>query len=63
MNILDVTWLASGAVGIVKVETEYDGIKFYCGLTQGGTARSDAEHIAEWGSTVSPDEMKRFFEL
>ena len=52
-KILDVMWFCGRSnVGIVRVEDEYDGIKYYIG---GGFAGHDEEmdkkFIADWGST------------
>lgn len=55
MKILDVYWFADG--GIVRVETEYEGIKYYIkGFTQiGADENADAQHIADWGNTFPSD--------
>jgi len=61
MTILDKVWFG-GRMGIVKVQTEYDGIRFYAGPhVLGNSEQEDMEHIAAWGSTVDPEDMKRFF--
>ena len=63
MEILDHRWMGSGQIGIVKVQTDYDGIKYYMGLTKSGnTPLQDMEHIADYGSTVIPDDMIKFLE-
>lgn len=53
MKILDSIWF--NMVGIVRVEDEYDGIKYYIGtidLNDGGVSeKNDSEHIADWGNT------------
>ena len=57
MKILDVLWFCGRTnVGIVRVEDEYDGIKYYIGSPpDAGTMRSseeeDIQFIADWGST------------
>lgn len=53
MKILDVRWFCGRTnVGIVRVEDEYDGIKYYIG---GGFAgyneEADKQFIADYGST------------
>jgi uracil phosphoribosyltransferase len=52
MKILDVRWFND--VGIVRVEDEYDGIKYYIGaidthLNYGNSEEYDKERIADWG--------------
>ena len=38
--------------GVVRVKTEYDGIKYYiCGTREGRTQKEDENLIANWGST------------
>lgn len=56
MKILDVRWFDS--VGIVRVEDEYDGIKYYIKDTYFSKGRSEAEDrkfVAEWGNTFPND--------
>jgi len=63
MKILDVMWVGDGQFGIVKVEDDYDGIRFYGAPTvSGNTPEEDAEHIAQWGNTIVPETFERFFE-
>jgi hypothetical protein len=63
MKFLEVIWI-NGFFGIVKVETEYDGIRYYGKVvdTSYGEA-ANIEDIMYWGNTVDPDQMKRFFGL
>ena len=53
MKILDVMWFCAGHgnVGIVRVEDEYDGIKYYVGQCNGLSEELDKQRIADWGST------------
>ena len=63
MKFLEVIWI-SGSFGIVKVETEYDGIRYY-GKTVDTSygIEENIKDIMNWGNTVDPTEMKRFFGL
>jgi len=40
-----------GNVGIVKVNDQYDGIKYYIGTCSGSSEEEDIDHITSWGST------------
>ena len=53
MKILDVLWFCGRTnVGIVRVEDEYDGIKYYIGSPPVmGNEEADTQFIASWGST------------
>lgn len=57
MKILDAMWFSS--CGIVRVQTEYDGIKYYIKGTHGfgveTTEEDDSTMIAQWGSTFPSD--------
>ena len=56
MKILDVRWFAGHAcVGVVRVEDEYDGVKYYIGVGEGHVEEADMQHIASWGSTFPND--------
>jgi len=50
MKILDTYWFQGG--GIVRVEDEYEGIKYYI-KSVGFQLNQDADsqHIADWGNT------------
>jgi hypothetical protein len=39
-------------IGIIEVETEYDGLKYYIGIPkrEGGSQKDDELEISEWGS-------------
>jgi len=53
MKILDAYWftpMGSSVIGIVKVNTEFDGIKYYIGTCSGMNQDGDAKHIAERGA-------------
>jgi hypothetical protein len=63
MKFLEVIWI-SGVFGIVKVETEYDGIRYYAKTVDTSDGiETNIKDIMNWGNTVDPDEMKRFFGL
>jgi hypothetical protein len=52
MKVLDSIWFIN--CGIVKVQTEYEGIKYYIRGLQAGewsTPERDADYVANWGST------------
>lgn len=53
MTILDVRWFCAGHgnAGIVRVQTEYDGVKYYIGQCSGHDEDFDKQHIADWGSS------------
>ena len=52
MKILDTYWFNGG--GIVRVETEYEGIKYYIGTwgpLGGMDEAKDSDFIADYGNT------------
>lgn len=56
MKILDTYWFNRG--GIVRVQTDYDGIKYYIRSIDTraiSTEEEDANYIAEWGNTFPSD--------
>ena len=54
MKILDVLWF--NLCGIVRVEDEYDGIKYYIRPIRGvQTEEQDMEDIAAYGTTFPKD--------
>jgi hypothetical protein len=56
VKILDVRWFCGRTnVGIVRVEDEYDGIKYYIASIEGSIPESDKQFIADWGSTFPTD--------
>ena len=61
MKILDVKWYCAGHgnAGIVMVEDEHDGIKYYIGScpgeARGHNEQEDIQWIADWGSSFPID--------
>ena len=56
MKILDTRWFCGRTnVGIVQVNDEYDGIKYYIASPAGHDESIDAQFIADWGSTFPKD--------
>ena len=56
MKILDVYWFDGG--GIVRVETDYDGIRYYIkSYSESGPTNEldDMQFIADWGGTFPTD--------
>ena len=52
--VLDALWY--NGCGIVKVQTEYDGIKYYIrGVCSQTTEEHDSQIIGDWGSTFPND--------
>lgn len=52
MRVLDVKWYCGRTnVGIVRVQTDYEGIKYYIGAVEGLDEMIDTNFIASWGST------------
>ena len=49
MKILDAIWF--NKVGIVRVEDEYEGIKYYIKEVDGLNEEDDIWKVADWGST------------
>lgn len=62
VKILDTYWFNGG--GIVKVQTDYDGIKYYIsGLSDFSESETaDAERIAHWGSSFPTEVGDILFE-
>jgi hypothetical protein len=52
MKVLDVRWFCAGHgnVGIVRVMTEYEGVRYYIGRCDGADEEVDSQYIADWGS-------------
>lgn len=46
-NVTQSIWY--GKIGIVTVQTEYDGEKMYIGQATGLSQEDDEQHIATWG--------------
>lgn len=56
MKVLDVVWFTgTSCVGVVKVEDEYEGVKYYINSVTGMNEDIDKEHIAAWGATFPKD--------
>jgi hypothetical protein len=56
MKILDTYWFNGG--GIVRVETDYDGVKYYIrsfGHNGASDEYTDAHYIAMWGNSFPKD--------
>ena len=53
MNILAVRWIVTSraVIGVVKVDVEYEGIKYLVGVGDGVSESADIQYIADWGST------------
>ena len=52
-KILDSVWftpMGGACIGIVMVETQYDGPVFYIGVGAGVNQQTDARHIASTGA-------------
>lgn len=50
MKILGVRWFNS-TIGVLKVDIEYEGIKYLIGAGKGLSEDDDIQHIADWGAT------------
>jgi hypothetical protein len=64
MKILDTYWFNDG--GIVRVETEYDGIKYYIGTwgpLGGMDEAKDSDFIADYGNTFPNDAGDALFKV
>lgn len=64
-RVLGTRWFCGrSTVGIVRVETQYDGIKYYIGAVPvASTEEGDAKYIADWGSTFPSDVGDVLFEV
>ena len=53
MNINNVMWFTNknGCIGIVQVDDEYDGIRYYISSVEGVNEEYDKRHVAEWGAS------------
>ena len=54
MKVLQSLWFSNsrGLVGIARVETEFDGIKYYISsVKNSSTQEIDSREVAEWGSS------------
>lgn len=59
-NVLESIWF--GKVGIVRVQTEYAGVKYYIGVGEGLSQEADEQQIAAWGRKAAPEVIKQFFQ-
>lgn len=60
MKILNTFWFNGG--GIVRVKTDYDGVKYYIkGLDKMTDEKTDAQTIADWGNTFPSDAGDKLF--
>ena len=51
MKVNDVIWFAGiSTVGLVQVDDEYEGIKYYIGAANGLDEEVDKEYISVWGA-------------
>ena len=53
MKVLDSVWftpMGGACIGVVAVETEYDGLCFFIGQGAGVDQANDEKHIAERGA-------------
>jgi hypothetical protein len=56
MKVLDYKWFCGRTnVGIVKVETDFEGIKYYIAAVEGLDEMVDVNFIASWGSSFPKD--------
>lgn len=53
MKFLDVRWFND--IGIVRVEDEYEGIKYFIKYSVGYDEEEDIKHIMDWGSRFPND--------
>ena len=55
MQILNVRWFTGrDCIGIVRVQTDYNGIQYFIGKVDGIDAEDDARYVADWGSRFDP---------
>lgn len=53
MKVLDSVWftpMGGACIGVVAVETEYDGLCFFIGMGAGHDQKTDEKFIAERGA-------------
>ena len=58
-NVLDSIWFDK--MGIVKVQTKFNGLKFYIGKGLGFNEKDDEQLIARNGMPVPIKSIQRFF--
>jgi hypothetical protein len=62
MKLLDTLWFCGRTnVGIVRVEDEYNGIKYYIAAVSGLDKQADTQFIMNWGSTFPNDAGDKLF--
>ena len=65
-KVLGVVWFGGrSTIGIVKVEDEYDGIKYLIGACQGSldSEADDIQYIVDWGSHFPQGAGQALFDL
>lgn len=60
-NVTDSVWF--NKIGIVRVETKFNGIKFYIGKADGQNQEEDEQRIAKLGMPVRVQTMLHFFKI
>ena len=60
-NVVDSFWFDK--IGIVRVETKFNGIKFYIGKGDGKNEKEDEQRIARLGIPVPVQTMLQFFKI
>lgn len=65
MVVLDSVWFSNrdGLTGIVRVQDEWEGIKYYIGRAHGMSVEDDTQHIADWGSTFPIEAGNALFHI
>lgn len=61
-KILGVRWF-QGLIGVVRVQTEYEGIRYFIGIGGGIDINVDIEQIAYWGGSFPNDAGDSLFEI
>ena len=63
-KIIDVMWFteSQGTLGIVKVDDEFDGVRYFIGLCLGLDMKEDQQHIADWGAKFPKKAGDKLFE-
>jgi len=64
MKILDSIWftqMGGKLIGIVKVDVEYEGIKYYIGTCDGVDKKIDEKHITETGAKFPKEAAEVLF--
>lgn len=55
MKVLEAIWFTNrdGCTGIVRAETDFDGVKYFIGHVSGYSEKDDAQYVADYGSSFS----------